>query len=190
MHDFDEDKQNKQLADLKRKEEEDLVSMLAETKYNLPYADLYRVGIDNEALRAIEERYAHEHAIAPFKIIGKKIYIALRTPTEELKKELAEEMTRKDLEAVFYMTSLASIEKVWDRYKELSMAESSKIGGIDISSEILRATAKNIKRMQDIKQALNEEMESGKTHKITRLLEIFLADDFALDLIRWEHDRG
>jgi type IV pilus assembly protein PilB len=181
MHDFDEDKQNKQLADLKRKEEEDLVSMLAETKYNLPYADLYRVGIDNEALRAIEERYAHEHAIAPFKIIGKKIYIALRTPTEELKKELAEEMTRKDLEAVFYMTSLASIEKVWDRYKELSMAESSKIGGIDISSEILRATAKNIKRMQDIKQALNEEMESGKTHKITRLLEIILAGAIAIN---------
>lgn len=181
MHDFDEDKQNKQLSDLKRKEEEDLVSMLAETKYNLPYADLYRVGIDNEALRAIEERYAHEHAIAPFKIIGKKIYIALRTPTEELKKELTEEMARKDLEAVFYMTSLASIEKVWDRYKELSMAESSKIGGIDISSEILRATAKNIKRMQDIKQALNEEMESGKTHKITRLLEIILAGAIAIN---------
>lgn len=72
MHDFDEDKQNKKLADLKRKEEEDLVSMLAETKYNLPYADLYRVGIDNEALRMIDERDAHEKTIAPFKIIGKK----------------------------------------------------------------------------------------------------------------------
>lgn len=181
MHDFDEDKQNKQLADLKRKEEEDLVSMLAETKYNLPYADLYRVGIDNEALRVIDERDAHENTIAPFKIIGKKIYIALRTPTEELKNELIEDMKRKDLEAVFYMTSLASIEKVWDRYKELSMAENSKIGGIDISSEILRDTAKNIKRMQDIKQALNEEMESGKTHKITRLLEIILAGAIAIN---------
>lgn len=181
MHDFDEDKQNKQLADLKRKEEEDLVSMLAETKYNLPYADLYRVGIDNEALRAIDERDAHERGVAPFKIIGKKIYIALRTPTEELKNELIEDMKRKELEAVFYMTSLASIEKVWDRYKELSMAENSKIGGIDISSEILRDTAKNIKRMQDIKTALNEEMESGKTHKITRLLEIILAGAIAIN---------
>jgi type IV pilus assembly protein PilB len=181
MHDFDEDKQNKQLADLKRKEEEDLVSMLAETKYNLPYADLYRVGIDNEALRAIDERDAHERGVAPFKIIGKKIYIALRTPTEELKKELIEDMKRKELEPVFYMTSLGSIEKVWDRYKELSMAENSKIGGIDISSEILRDTAKNIKRMQDIKTALNEEMESGKTHKITRLLEIILAGAIAIN---------
>ncbi len=181
MHDFDEDKQNKQLADLKRKEEEDLVSLLAETKYNLPYADLYKVGIDNEALRAIDERDAHEKHIAPFKIIGKKIYIALRTPTEELKQELIEDMGRKDLEAVFYMTSLASIEKVWDRYKELSMAESSKIGGIDISSEILRETAKNIKRMQDIKLALEQEMESGKIHKITRLLEIILAGAIAIN---------
>ncbi len=181
MHDFDEDKQNKQLADLKRKEEEDLVSMLAETKYNLPYADLYRVGIDNEALRAIDERDAHELAIAPFKIIGKKIYVALRSPTEELKEKIKEDMARKDFEVVFYMTSLASIEKVWDRYKELSMAENSKIGGIDISSEILRETAKNIKRMQDIKQALNEEIDSGKTHKITRLLEIILAGAIAIN---------
>ena len=90
-------------------------------------------------------------------------------------------MGRKDLEAVFYMTSLASIEKVWDRYKELSMAESSKIGGIDISSEILRETAKNIKRMQDIKLALEQEMESGKIHKITRLLEIILAGAIAIN---------
>lgn len=111
----------------------------------------------------------------------KKIYIALRTPTDELKQELIEDMKRKDLEAVFYMTSLASIEKVWDRYKELSMAESSKIGGIDISSEILRETAKNIKRMQDIKLALEQEMESGKIHKITRLLEIILAGAIAIN---------
>ena len=40
------------------------------------------------------------------------------------------------------MTSMGSIEKVWDRYKELSMAESSKVGGLDIEAEILRDTAK------------------------------------------------
>lgn len=181
MLDFDEEKQNKQLLDLKRKEEEDLVSMLAQTKYGLPYVDLYRIGIDNEALRAISEEDARKLHIAPFKLVGKNIYIALRSPTEELKSSLAEDMERKSLTPTFYMTSLASIEKVWERYKEISMAEDSKIGGLDISSEILRETAKDITKMQDIKVVIKKEMESGKTHKITRLLEIILAGAIAIN---------
>lgn len=181
MLDFDEEKQNKQLLDLKRKEEEDLVSMLAQTKYGLPYVDLYRIGIDNEALRAISEEDARKLHIAPFKLVGKNIYIALRSPTEELKSSLAEDMERKSLTPTFYMTSLASIEKVWDRYKEISMAADSKIGGLDISSEILRETAKDITKMQDIKVVIKKEMESGKTHKITRLLEIILAGAIAIN---------
>ena len=44
MSDFDEEKQNKQLDDLHRLEEEQLVATLAESKYGLPYIDLYRVG--------------------------------------------------------------------------------------------------------------------------------------------------
>ena len=56
MTTFDEEKQNKQLDDLHKLEEEQLVASLAETKYGLPYIDLYRLGIDNEALRAISEK--------------------------------------------------------------------------------------------------------------------------------------
>ncbi len=180
MLDFDEDKQNKQLSDLKRKEEEDLVAMLAETKYGLPYVDLYKLGIDNEALRSISEEEARKLNIAPFKLAGKNLYVALRSPTLELKNYIIEDLQRKNLIPVFYMTSMASIEKVWERYKELSMAEGSKIGGLDISSEILKQTEKEISKMQDIKKAIEKEMESGHTHKITRLLEIILAGAIAI----------
>ncbi len=180
MLNFDEDKQNKQLSDIKRKEEEDLVAMLAETKYNLPYVDLYKLGIDNEGLRAISEEDARNLKIAPFKLVGKNLYVALRSPTEELKNSIIEDLARKNIVPVFYMTSMASIEKVWGRYKELSMAEGSKIGGLDISSEILKQTEKEINKMQDIQKAIQKEMESGKTHKITRLLEIILAGAIAI----------
>ena len=67
---FDEEKQNKQLDDLHKQEEEQLVATLAESKYNLPYIDLYRLGIDNEALRAISEKDAMEMKVAPFKLFG------------------------------------------------------------------------------------------------------------------------
>lgn len=175
MHTFDEDKQNKQLDELRRKEEEELVSVLSESKYGLPYVDLYRLGIDNEALRYINEKDAHALKVAPFKLSGKNIFIALRSPSKDLEDKLTEEMARSNLIPKFYMASGASIEKVWGRYLELSMAENSKIGGIDISAEVLRDTAKVIKQMQDIKVLIDENLNKEKVHKLTRLLEIILA---------------
>ena len=194
MSDFDEEKQNKQLEDLKRVEEEQLVAMLAETKYNLPYVDLYRLGIDNEALRAISEKDAHDLKIGPFKLVGKNIYVALRAPTEELKARVREEVSRHGLIPIFYMTSLGSIEKVWERYAELSLAENSRVGGLDISSEILRKTAENIAHIQDISEMVKHELEANKAHKISRVLEIILAGAIAIKAsdvhIEPEKDRG
>ncbi|MFZ2149952.1 MAG: GspE/PulE family protein [Minisyncoccia bacterium] len=191
---FDEEKQNKQLEDLRKKEEEDLVAALAESKYGLPYIDLYRIGIDNEALRAISERDSREMNVAPFKLFGKNIFIALHSPTDDLQARLREDMERKSLIPVFYMASTASINKVWDRYKELSMAESSMVGGLDISGEILRETAQKIKKIQDIQAMITEALEGNKIHKISRLLEIILAGAIAIKAsdihIEPEKDRG
>jgi len=168
--------------------------MLAESKYKLPYANLYRIGIDNEALRAISEKDAHDLKIAPFKLTGKNIFIALRSPSPELISKVKEEMERKDLIPTFYMTSIGSIEKVWDRYQELSMAENSKVGGLDVSADILRDTAKNIQNIKDIQAFITKLMEDTKTHKISRLLEIILAGAIAIDAsdihIEPEKDRG
>ncbi|MFM7088075.1 MAG: GspE/PulE family protein [Candidatus Paceibacterota bacterium] len=194
MSDFDEEKQNKQLEELKRLEEEQLVSMLAETKYNLPYVDLYRLGIDNEALRAISEKDARELKIGPFKLVGKNIYVALRAPNEELKARVREDVARHGLIPIFYMTSLGSIQKVWERYDELSLAENSRVGGLDISSEILRKTAENIAHIQDISEMVKHELEANKAHKISRVLEIILAGAIAIKAsdvhIEPENDRG
>jgi type IV pilus assembly protein PilB len=194
MATFDDDNQNKQLDDLHKQEEEQLVAMLAESKYKLPYVNLYNLGIDNESLRAIEEKDARELKVAPFKLTGKNIFIALRSPTPELISKLTEEMTRKDLIPTFYMTSIGSIEKVWDRYQELSMAENSKVGGLDISGDILRDTAKSIQKLQDIAVFMKKTMEESKAHKISRLLEIILAGAIAIDAsdihIEPEKDRG
>ena len=82
--------------------------------------------------------------------------------------------------AVFYMVSIASLEKVWSRYKEISMAESSQVGGLEISLEILKDTAKNINRMQDIEKLINAALEDNKIHKISRILEIILAGAIAI----------
>ena len=72
MVDFDEEEQKKQLEELHKVEEEQLVETLAGAKYNLPYVNLMQLGIDNEALRKIEEKDAREMKVGPFKLSGKK----------------------------------------------------------------------------------------------------------------------
>src|SRR3989344_118177 len=194
MANFDEEKQKKQLEDLRKEEEEELVATLAESKYSLPYINLYRLGIDNEALRVISEQDAIEMKVAPFKLFGKNIFIAVRTPSDNLFKTLKEMAERRNLVPSFYMASNASLNKVWDRYKEISMAESSKIGGLDISGEVLRDTAKNIQHIQDIEKLVVEALEGNKIHRISRLLEIILAGALAIQAsdihIEPEKERG
>ncbi|OGI66399.1 hypothetical protein A3H53_00600 [Candidatus Nomurabacteria bacterium RIFCSPLOWO2_02_FULL_40_10] len=74
------------------------------------------------------------------------------------------------------------------------MAESSQVGGIDISGEVLRDTAKKIEHLQDIEKLVREALEGNKIHKISRLLEIILAGAIAIQAsdihIEPEKDRG
>jgi len=194
MATFDDEKQNKQLDDIRKVEEEQLVSVLAESKYKLPYIDLYRFPIDNEALRAITEKEAKEMSVAPFKLVGKNILIALRSPAPEILQRVTEAMERKNLVPSFYMASMASLNKVWDRYQELSMAESSQVGGIDISVDILRETAKSIHKLQDIGKIINDALAGNQIHRISRMLEIILAGAIAVKAsdihIEPEKERG
>jgi type II secretory ATPase GspE/PulE/Tfp pilus assembly ATPase PilB-like protein len=191
---FDEEKQNKQLDELRKQEEEQLVETLSESKYGLPYIDLYRLGIDNEALRTISEKDSREMNVAPFKLFGKNIFIAVRVPSEDLIKRLKDDMERKSLVPTFYMASAGSINKVWDRYKEISMAESSQVGGIDISGAVLRETVAKIEKIQDIQKMVAEALEGKKAHKISHLLEIILAGAIAIKAsdihIEAEKERG
>ena len=180
MTDFDDEGQKKELSDIRRDEEEQLVQMLAASKYGIPYVDMSRLGVDNESLRTISEKDARELKIGPFKLSGKNIYIAVLRPTKELLSKLKEELEGKNLVANFFMASHASIEKIWERYKELSMAEGSKVGGIDISGEILRETAKDIQKMQDIAVLIKGAIEGNQTHKTSHILEIILAGAIAI----------
>ncbi|MDP2789232.1 MAG: GspE/PulE family protein [bacterium] len=180
MVSFEEEKQNKDLEELRREEEEELVEMLAGSKYNLPYINLVNQSIDNEALRSIPEEEARSLAIAPFKLSGKNISIGVRSPSLDLLNKLTEKIERQNLVPVFYMMSLRSLEKVWDRYKELSMAESSRAGGIEISGVVLREIANKITKIKDIGDLIIKTVEEEKIHKISHLLEIILAGAIAI----------
>lgn len=177
---FDDDKYKRKLTDLKKQEEEQLVSLLAQAKYNIPSVNLSDLPVENEALRSISEKDAREWEVGPFKLAGKNIHVAVRSPQPEKIKLLQDYFKGKGLTPVFYMGSIASLEKVWERYEELSKAIQSEAGVISISGESLKQIMSGIKNMQDIKDAVIK-TEQDKSKVTSRILETILAGAIAIN---------
>jgi hypothetical protein len=133
MIQFDEEKRDKKLDDLKKLEEEEAVQILATAKYKLPYINLLTTAVENSALRLISEQDARATLTAPFNIVGTKVHVAIHSPEKDGVGEIINGIEQKGYSVIVYMASMASLEKAWDRYKELSFAQVSQSGSIDIS---------------------------------------------------------
>ncbi len=178
---FDDEKEERKLTDLKKQEEEDLVQVLAASKYNLPYVNLLTQTIENEALRLIPEESARAFEIAPFKLVGKTAHVAVRSPSRDEVVEFEKSLEEKGYTVIAYMASQQSLEKAWERYKELSFASESKAGSLDISGETLEALGSEIHTMLDIPRIIEKSEQEHKTHKISHLLEIILAGAISIN---------
>jgi len=77
MSNFDADKQNKKIEELKEQEEESLVAMMAENSFGVPYVNLASMSIDNDALRVVSLEEAKEFEVGPFNLVGKKLSLAV-----------------------------------------------------------------------------------------------------------------
>jgi type II secretory ATPase GspE/PulE/Tfp pilus assembly ATPase PilB-like protein len=190
---FDEEKQQRKLDELKKQEEEELLQVLAETKYGIPYINLGMTLIESEALRMITETQARELGIAPFKILGKHLHVATLSPSRDEFKAFIAGVEKKGFQPTVYLASHASMEKAWQRYKELSFAEQSRSGGVDISGDTLAEISSKIHNMQDIKGLLEGVVTDKTSHKTSHILEIVLAGAIGLGVsdihIEPEEDR-
>jgi len=177
---FDDEKQNKNLADLQKQEEEDLVQTLAEARYGIPPVHLASMPIENDALRLIDEAEARKEEVAAFKLLGKDVHVAIRSPQPDKIANWTKFFKDREYIPHFYMASLASLEKAWERYKEISYAVETKSGSMAISGEALKKLIVNIKNVEDIKKAV-QDIEKDNIHTTSHILEIALAGAVAIN---------
>jgi len=178
---FDDEKQKKQLEELRTEEEENLIRVLAESKYNLPYINLKPIPIENEALRTVPEEEARGLGVAPFRLLGKNLHVAVFSPNKPEVKQALDNLTTRGFKTFVYMASNQSLKKVWNRYEELSLAESAKAGGLDVSGDVLVELGKEITSLKDVSRIINERTKAVKTHRVSRMLEVLLAGAISID---------
>ncbi|MBP6912263.1 MAG: hypothetical protein KBB88_03640, partial [Candidatus Pacebacteria bacterium] len=164
----------KKLDDLRKREEEEAIYILSQAKYHLPYIDLNTTTVENAALRLLDEKEARERLMAPFKLLGTTIHLAVHSPEKDGVKETIASLVQKGYKTIVYMASMASLEKAWARYRELSFAKASASGSLDISPETILDLGSRIQTIPDLKILLDE-LDSEKIRQTSRILEIILA---------------
>jgi type IV pilus assembly protein PilB len=175
---FDEDKQNRRVSELLKKEEEDLVQILA-VKYGLQYVDLATVAINTDALRLIDEASARKNRIAAYALFDKKVHVAARQPGDEGTIGTITELTQKGYEVTVALTSTASLEKAWAAYKDLSFAHETKAGSLEIANEEIAQIVDQISALPQVQEVLNGIFTEKRSYRISRILETILAGALA-----------
>ena len=174
------DDTDKNVADLQAHEEEELAQILS-AKYGIGYIDLTRLSINTDALRLVPEATARAAECAAYDMVRNKIYLAVRSPQHEGVAAVVEALTAQHFEVTMFMTSQASLNRAYDRYKDLSYAVESRGGIFDISSTELEKTMHEFKKVTDVVQALNAVQELKKAYRISRILEVVLGGALAMD---------
>ncbi|MHB1330694.1 MAG: GspE/PulE family protein [Minisyncoccota bacterium] len=177
---FDEDKQNERIDRLHKKEEEDSASTMS-VKYSIPYLDLTVHPINIDALRLIKESDAKDAEIATFNITDKRVEVGVLSPEKEKTLLAIEDLKKRGYTPELFLVSHASLNKVWDRYKDLSYSFETKSGALDISNEEILEMVKRVEQLPDVQKLIQEVLTQKKSYRVSKILEIVLAGGVALD---------
>ena len=180
MIQFDEDKQNRKMGDLLKREEEEVVQLLS-AKYSMGYIDLSITAINTDALRLIDEKTSRENKVVAFSLVDKKIKVAARNPLDEKVIQILNDLKAKSYIPILYICSMQSLEKAWKAYKDLSFAYESKAGSLQISSDEISAIIEKVNSLPSIISILEETLAMKKSYRVSRILETILAGAIAME---------
>ncbi|MFA6006574.1 MAG: ATPase, T2SS/T4P/T4SS family [Candidatus Paceibacterota bacterium] len=181
MAQFNDDLGTKKITELHQEEAEELAQMLA-GKYSIPYADLSKFSINTDALRSIPEAEARAANVAAFQLVGRKLELAILTPNNPHLPEIMENLKRNKYEVGQHLVSNVSLERAWERYKEVSEATVTRAGLIDIAGDRMMEFVDKLKSLKALEVTIEEIISSAKekSHGTSLVFEAILAGAISL----------
>ena len=177
---FNEEKQEQKIKILHKKEEEELAQILS-TKYGVQYIDLTTVSINTDALKLIPEKEARKNKIAVFDILDKKIKVAVISPKNPDSQKSIQKLIKLGFNPTVYMVSNTSIEKTWDRYKDISFSTKTETGVMDITTKTIKEFMSEKKSIEEIKEILQTILETETPNKISKFFDMITASAISLE---------
>ncbi|MBP6888183.1 MAG: type II/IV secretion system protein [Candidatus Pacebacteria bacterium] len=171
---LNDSKQLEEIDELKKQEEEEAMQALSDT-YNLPYIDLRGLSPEPDAMQFITEEEARDALVAPFKLIGKKLYLATPSPTRPELEKLLRPMEEKGEELVLFLCSHSSLDHVLSRYKDFSHGDKVEGGMLDLSEKKMAALMAQFGKRDELQKVFDEMSHSQILYKTTRILELMMA---------------
>ena len=177
---FDEDAQKRRSAEFRLQEAERFAGLVAHNS-GLHYVDLSLVSINPDALGLVEETEARGAKLAVFREIGKKIDVAVFSPSFSGVSEILGKLKAQGYTPNIFVTTEESLKQAWKFYADIQKIEQTKVGQIDISAESINKYASRVKTLEDTKTLVGEILGNSGSGRISAALEAVLAGAIALD---------
>lgn len=176
---LNDDKEEKELSEVREREEEELMQTLS-AKYGIPYINLVTVPIETDALRLVPEADARAAKIGPFAIANKKAALAVFSPHVPEVRAIVDRLTAAGWTVELHMASTKSLAKVYDHYKELSSATLTHAGTVELGASSLSEAAASIKTLAKVGPKIKEIIDSKQQNRISRLIEMTIGAAIAI----------
>ncbi len=178
MIQFEEEKQNLKLEELRNKEEEEFVSAAAANR-GLKYFNLMQVSIDPDALEVIPEAAARAAQAVCFDAVDKQINVGVLNPDDKKTEALLKELATKGFIVTVFLVSARSLAHAFEKYKEIVHTTSEKAGTFDISGEEITSLLEQVTSIEAIKNHVTEVLTQKQHAQTTKIVEVILAGALA-----------
>lgn len=177
---FDDAVQNHKLEDMRKAEEEELVKILSD-KYGLPYIDLHGMAPEPDAMQLVKPEDAKEAGCAPFKIVGRKLHVAVLGPTNPKLEEILRPLETRGYEIIMYLASHSSVEHVLSRYADLDQSSKVESGMLELTPEKMGTLMGSFSTIDELRAQFDALLSSQALYKTTRTIELIVAGALKFD---------
>lgn len=179
MPQFNDEAQQKRMAELRHREEETLISALA-PKYGLAYIDLGDVAIDVDALRLVTEAEARRAEIAIFARGNENVSVAVRNPNNPHLEEVLQPVRDLHIVPNLFLASLNSIAHAWERYHDVKKSTTEVRGVLDVNLDSIKEIMGTISSHLDVGSKLAEIEQSKSAERVSHTIEVIFGGALAL----------